>query len=99
MLNSLHGEPGTVHDLDQRLTPFLDEDETTVAPVVETLRRRGWVSGSEPLKLTPEGHRAHGELLEQVQRTRSRLCEGISDQEYRDTVNVLERMSANLEQT
>ncbi|MGW5880499.1 MarR family winged helix-turn-helix transcriptional regulator [Nocardiopsis terrae] len=99
VLNSLHGEPGTVHDLDQRLTPFLEEDETTVAPVVETLRRRGWVSGSESLELTPEGHRAHEELLGQVQRTRSRLCEGISDQEYRDTVNVLERMSANLEQT
>lgn len=97
-LNSLHAEPGTVLQLDQRLAPFLDEDETTVAPAVETLRQRGWVSGLSALELTPEGHRAHDELLAKVQQTRSRLCAGISDQEYRDTVNVLERMSANLEQ-
>lgn len=98
VLNSLHSEPGTVLQLDQRLAPFLDEEETTVAPVVETLRQRGWVSGLVALELTPEGHRAHEGLLEKVKQTRSRLCEGVSDQEYRDTVNVLERMSANLEQ-
>lgn len=99
VLNSLHGEPGTVLQLDERLTPFLEEDEPTVAPAVEALRQRGWVSGLVSLELTPEGQRAHGELLERVQQTRSRLCEGVSDQEYRDTVNVLERMSANLEQS
>lgn len=99
VLNSLHGEPGTVLQLDERLTPFLEEDEPTVAPAVEALRQRGWVSGLVSLELTPEGQRAHGELLERVQQTRSRLCEGVSEQEYRDTVNVLERMSANLEQS
>ncbi|WP_017586427.1 MarR family winged helix-turn-helix transcriptional regulator [Nocardiopsis ganjiahuensis] len=98
VLNSLHGEPGTVLQLDQRLTPFLEEDETTVAPAVEALRQRGWVSGLVSLELTPEGRRAHEELLERVKETRNRICQGISDQEYRDTVNVLERMSANLEQ-
>lgn len=99
VLNSLHNEPGTVLQLDQRLAPFLEEDEPTVAPAVEDLRQRGWVSGLVSIELTPEGHLAHDELLGRVQQTRSRLCEGVSDQEYRDTVNVLERMSANLEQT
>ncbi len=98
VLNSLHTEPGTVLQLDERLTPFLEEDETTVAPAVEALRRRGWVSGLVSLELTPEGQRAHGELLDRVKETRTRICQGVSDQEYRDTVNVLERMSANLEQ-
>jgi DNA-binding MarR family transcriptional regulator len=97
VLNSLQGEPSTVLQLDQRLAPFLEEDEPTVGPAVEALRHRGWVSGLVSLELTPEGQRAHGELLERVQQTRGRLCEGISDQEYRDTVNVLERMSDNLE--
>ncbi|MEU3017811.1 MULTISPECIES: MarR family transcriptional regulator [unclassified Nocardiopsis] len=97
VLNSLHVDPGTVLQLDQRLAPFLEDDETGVAPVVESLRRRGWVSGLVSLELTPEGRRAHGELLQRVSRARERLCEGIGDQEYRDAVDVLERMSANLE--
>lgn len=98
VLNSLHDDPGTVLQLDQRLAPFLEEDEPTVAPAVEALRERGWVSGLVSLELTADGERAHGDLLQRVKRTRERLCEGVSDQEYRDTVNVLERMSANLEQ-
>ncbi|GAB3701586.1 MarR family winged helix-turn-helix transcriptional regulator [Nocardiopsis oceani] len=97
VLNSLHNEPGTVLQLDQRLAPFLDDDESTVAPAAEALRQRGWVSGLVALELTAEGHQAHDTLLERVQQNLRKLSLGISDQEYRDTVNVLERMSANLE--
>ncbi|MEU2948869.1 MarR family winged helix-turn-helix transcriptional regulator [Nocardiopsis alba] len=97
VLNSLRNEPGTVAELDRRLSPFLDEDESTVAPEVEALRSRGWVSGRDPLETTPEGDRIHDALLERVREARERLTEGISDEEYRITVDVLERMSANLE--
>ncbi|SIO84707.1 MarR family transcriptional regulator [Nocardiopsis sp. JB363] len=98
VLSSLHREAATLLQLDQRLLPFLEEDETTVGPAVETLRRRGWVSGMVSMELTEEGVRAHDALLEHVKGTRARLTAGISDQEYRATVDVLERMSANLEQ-
>ncbi|MFI6576090.1 MarR family winged helix-turn-helix transcriptional regulator [Nocardiopsis sp. NPDC050513] len=97
VLTSLHSDPGAVADLDRRLAPFLEEGESSVAPVVEELRARGWVEGSGPLSLTAAGHTAHDALFEKVSDARRRLAQGITDQEYRATVDVLERMSANLE--
>lgn len=99
VLNSLHSEPATLLQLDQRLLPFLDEDETTVGPEVEALRQRGWIKGLVSLEPTQEGQRAHDVLLERVQQTRDRLTENIDDQEYLATVDVLKRMSANLERS
>lgn len=98
VLGSLHREPSTLLQLDQRLLAFLEEEETTVGPTVEALRRRGWVRGLVTMELTEEGSRAHDALLERVQSTRARLTAGIGDQKYRATIDVLERMSANLEQ-
>lgn len=99
VLNSLHNEPATLLQLDQRLLPFLEEDETTVEPEVEALRQRGWIRGLVSLEPTQEGRRAHEVLLERVQRARDRLTENIDDQEYLATVDVLKRMSANLERS
>jgi len=98
VLNSLHDEPGTIADLDRRLTPFLDENEDTVAPVVERLRELGWAEGLVALALTPRGEAEHEKLFARVGEARSRLTRGIADEEYRAAVDVLERMSANLEQ-
>ncbi|WP_017611676.1 MarR family winged helix-turn-helix transcriptional regulator [Nocardiopsis salina] len=97
VLHSRHGGGARVAALDERLAPFLDEEEATVAPVAEQLRERGWVQGQGSLSLTEAGTRAHGELFARVEQSRRRLSEGISEQEYRAAVNVLERMSANLE--
>ncbi|MFJ9553531.1 MarR family winged helix-turn-helix transcriptional regulator [Nocardiopsis sp. NPDC101807] len=98
VLNSLHTEPGTTADLDRRLAPFLEEDEATVAPAVDRLRDLGWVEGLAALALTPRGEAGHAELLSRVEEARARLTRGIGDEEYRVAVDVLERMSANLEQ-
>ncbi|WP_017568973.1 MarR family winged helix-turn-helix transcriptional regulator [Nocardiopsis halotolerans] len=97
-LNSLHTDPGTIADLDRRLAAFLDEGEYSVTPVVEQLRQRGWVEGLVSLALTPAGEAEHEALFARVDEARRRLSRGISEQEYRATVDVLERMSANLEQ-
>ncbi|WP_304455093.1 MarR family winged helix-turn-helix transcriptional regulator [Nocardiopsis sp. YSL2] len=98
VLNSLHSEPGTVADLDRRLAAFLEEDEPSVAPVVDELRGRGWIDGLVALSLSAQGEAAHDVLFEKVQGARRRLAQGISAEEYRATVDVLERMAANLEQ-
>ncbi|XKK39347.1 MarR family transcriptional regulator [Nocardiopsis sp. ARC36] len=98
VLNSLHTEPGTIADLDRRLAPFLEEDESTVAPAVDRLRELGWVEGLVALALTPRGEAEHDKLLARVTEARARLTRGIGDEEYRVAVDVLERMSANLEQ-
>lgn len=98
VLAFLHSEPGSVADLDNRLAPFLEEQERTVAPVVEELRSRGWVQGEETLRLSQEGTAAHDRLFEQVQQSRRQLVRGITAEEYSSTVDVLSRMAANLEQ-
>lgn len=98
VLNSLHTDPGTIADLDRRLAPFLDESEHTVTPVVEQLRRRGWVEGLVSLELTSAGEVEHEALFAKVRDSRRRVSDGISAEEYRAAVDVLERMAANLEQ-
>ena len=97
VLHFLHREPGTLADLDRRLAAFLDENEASTAPAVEELRRRGWVEGLVALDLTDTGRRAHDDLFEKVRGSRERIARGISAEEYRAAVSVLERMSANLE--
>lgn len=97
VLHSLHQEPGTLADLDHRLAAFLDESETSAAPAVEELRRRGWLEGLVALDLTAAGRRAHDDLFAKVRSSRERISRGISAEEYKRTVDVLERMSANLE--
>lgn len=99
VLTSLHTEPGTTADLDRRLAPFLEEDEHTVAPVVERLRTLGWVEGLVALALTSRGEAEHDRLFGRVSEARTRLTRGIGDEEYRVAVDVLARMSANLEQS
>lgn len=98
VLHSLHTDPGTIADLDRRLAPFLDEGEYSVTPVVEQLRQRGWVEGLVSLSLSTAGESAHEGLFARVSDSRRRIARGISDAEYRTAVDVLERMSANLEQ-
>lgn len=98
VLHSLHTDPGTIADLDRRLAPFLEEDEHTAIPAVEHLRQRGWVEGLVSLALTQQGRTEHEALFSKVQDARRRLSHGISAEEYRAAVHVLERMSANLEQ-
>lgn len=97
VLHSLHEGSATMAELDDRLAPFLDEQEQTVAPVVEQLRTRHWVQGQGSLSVTEAGARVHQELFERIQESQRRLSEGISERDYRAAVQVLEQMSANLE--
>ncbi|MFY7068237.1 MarR family winged helix-turn-helix transcriptional regulator [Nocardiopsis changdeensis] len=97
VLHSLYEEPGTLADLDRRLAAFLDDSEVSTAPAVEDLRRRGWLEGLVALDLTDAGRRAHDDLFGKVRASRERISRGISSEEYRAAVSVLERMSANLE--
>ncbi|MER6004371.1 MarR family transcriptional regulator [Nonomuraea angiospora] len=69
--------------------PFTGVDEA-----VERLTARGWLADGE---LTEAGRAAHGEISEKVDRFRQQVVEGVSSQEYAATVDVLRRMSANLD--
>ena len=54
-----------------------------------------WTEGGQAAT-TPDGRAAHGELLAEVAAQRRRVAEGVSAEEYRATVAVLQRMAANL---
>ncbi|MGY6657158.1 helix-turn-helix domain-containing protein [Amycolatopsis sp. TRM77291] len=72
----------------EALKPFGDLQKT-----ISDLRVRGWIDEGG---LTEAGRAAHLRLKAEVDAFRSRATEGISDDEYRTTVGVLERMAANL---
>ncbi|MGW5699800.1 MarR family transcriptional regulator [Amycolatopsis japonica] len=73
---------------EEALKPFGDLRET-----IADLRLRGWM---DEAGLTEAGRAAHLRLKTKIGEFRSRVTEGISDDEYRATVGVLERMAANL---
>ncbi|MBB4920340.1 MarR family winged helix-turn-helix transcriptional regulator [Streptosporangium saharense] len=96
VLNVVSRRPSTPGDIDAELSPFLDRDRPTLAPLAEELRERGWLHGDPALSLTEEGVRVHEELTGKVTETRARITEGITPEEYTATIDVLGRMAANL---
>ena len=90
--------PVTVQELDGRLAPFLDGREPTTGPVLDDLAARGWATRAVDGRgaVTPPGAAAHKRLLADVSAHRRRVTDGITAEEYRATVAVLERVAANL---
>ena len=98
VLTALQTGPVTVQELDARLAPFLGDREPTTGPVLDDLAARGWVTRTAGGRaaVTPAGAAAHERLLADVSAHRRRVTGGITAEEYRATVAVLERMAANL---
>ncbi|WP_431931597.1 helix-turn-helix domain-containing protein [Nonomuraea jabiensis] len=69
--------------------PFTGVDEA-----VERLTARGWLADG---KLTDAGRAAFQEISGKVHQFRQKVIEGVSTEEYLATVDVLRRMSANLD--
>ncbi len=97
-LTALQAGPATVQELDTSLAPFLDDQEPTTRPVLNDLVARGWAAwtADDQAASTPAGAAGHGELLAAVSAHRQRVAEGVTAEEYRATVAVLQRMAANL---
>ncbi|MFJ2028630.1 MarR family winged helix-turn-helix transcriptional regulator [Streptosporangium sp. NPDC087985] len=96
VMNVIARQPRTQADLDAELSPFLSAEQPSLRPVADGLRDRGWLTGDELLTLTGPGIRAHADIHDRVTVTRARVTEGISAEEYRATVDVLARMTANM---
>lgn len=92
-LNTIADGPTPAADVGTALAAF----EPTVAPVVDDLVARGWVSETgDVLTLTDAGRAAHAMVRERVTASRKLATEGITADEYASTVGVLERMAGNL---
>lgn len=84
-------------DIEESLRPFWTAGESGIEEVLADLAARGWVSDVEPYQLTDVGWAAHAQISQTVRTARQAITAGISDDEYRQTVDVLRRMSENLQ--
>ncbi|WP_432588955.1 MarR family transcriptional regulator [Streptomyces sp. HD1123-B1] len=103
VLNSLTAAPCRTDELSAALLPFWGEGAITLDEVLVSLRGRGWVGRVEGegeggrWALTPLGAEGRAEAAGRVGATRRRLMDGVTAEQYHETVRVLSRMAANLE--
>jgi DNA-binding MarR family transcriptional regulator len=97
VLNVLHERPASIDEIDARVSPFLNDDEPSTAPVLDELANDGWAARhGARFELTTTGARRYDELLGEVSRYRRSTIAGISDRDYTTAIDVLERMATNL---
>ena len=108
ILNVLSRGPATVEQLDAAVAPFLaastaaaDEDGVTApetsAEHLSELIESAWVDATASgYELTERGHTAFDALSETVGKLRAELSEGLTPEQYAETVAALEQMARNL---
>lgn len=98
LLNVLSREPATVEQLDAAVAPFLsaDDDESSVEHLTELIES-GWVDATPTgYDVTERGRGAFERLAEVVATQRTVMAAGVTEDEYTQTISVLERMARNL---
>ena len=98
ILNLLERGPTTYAEIDDQAAPYLAPHMPTVRPVVDDLCSRGWATplGPDRVGLTETGTKALTDIQGRVAANRASITEGISERDYRTTVDVLARMATNL---
>ena len=102
LLNVLSSESATVEQLDAAVAPFLSRESeggepATSAEHLSELIDSAWVAATDTgYELTERGRVAFDALAETVGELRGRLSDGLTQQQYDETVEVLERMARNL---
>jgi hypothetical protein len=98
LLNLLTNDDATQAELTELLAPFLSGPQPqSLGEDLAELVESGWVGQEgEVFALTVKGRTSVARLSEVVGRTRETLAQGISTEEYEQTLSVLERMSVNL---
>lgn len=99
LLTVLSRGPATLEQLDLAVAPFLSNGTTpeSSAEHLSELIESSWVDATATgYETTERGSGAYNRLAEVVNANRARASEGVSEQEYRDTIDVLERLAVNL---
>ena len=97
-LNLLHDAPSDAAAVAEALRPFWGEGGITPDQVLSDLERRALVvSDAGRYTLSAAGAATRARIAEDVNVTRRRLVDGVSREEYLATVELLQRMVANLE--
>ncbi len=97
VLNVVEDTPQAT-DADVLTVLAANADTATLTGAIETVTADGWVARPEPdrLALTDEGRTRLAEVAERVDAFRELSTAGITHEEYRIAVTVLERMTQNL---
>jgi hypothetical protein len=101
LLNVLSRQPATVEQLDAAVAPFLsaDDGESSAEHLTELIES-GWVGSTVVgYEVTERGRGAFERLAEVVARQRTVMAQGVSEEEYTQTIAVLARMAGNLGHT
>jgi DNA-binding MarR family transcriptional regulator len=97
-MNLLDEGPSDTPALAEALRPFWGQGAITLDEVLSDLERRALiVNDGGRYALTAAGKATRAKIAEHVDVTRRRLVDGVSREEYLATVEVLQRMAANLE--
>jgi hypothetical protein len=97
LLNLLQDGPMSVQELKTALDPFL-QDRDDFNDALLGLVATGWAdSQNDIVSVTTRGHAQFGLVKTKVAELRQTLTAGISPEDYQATVDVLARMTANLE--
>ncbi len=105
LLNVLSREPATVEQLDAAVAPFLSAGSTgadaaepeTSAEHLSELIDSAWVDATDSgYELTERGRTAFDALAETVATLRAEMTDGLTPEQYQQTVEALERMARNL---
>jgi hypothetical protein len=98
LLNVLDAGPSTVEQLDSAVAPFLadDDGESSVEHLTELIES-AWVDATPTgYELTERGRAAFERLRDVVAERRTAATEGVTADEYEQTLAVLERVARNL---
>ena len=90
VLNTIAHGARTPEDLGAALAPF-----GSITAQLADLRARGWVT--EDGTLSDAGRAAHARVEKRVEAFRTTVTDGVSDDDYRTTIQTLQRCAANLE--
>ncbi|MEX0173769.1 MarR family winged helix-turn-helix transcriptional regulator [Streptomyces sp. LMG1-1-1.1] len=96
---NLVGEGDGTTDTEVHSVLSANADTPTLTTAVDTVLADGWATRPAPgrLALTPDGSHRLTEVASHVAAFRTRSVDGITTDEYRTAVRVLERMIENLE--
>ena len=97
ILNLLCGAAQTRAQIERALAPFWQDAAAELDASLDDLVSRGWVGQGDALALTEQGRAAHARVAARVAETRGRLLQGLTAEQYADTVRILSAMAGNLE--
>jgi DNA-binding MarR family transcriptional regulator len=97
-MHTIH-EHGTIKnsELIEIARPFAGENE--VEKILGNFSTEGLITLKDEAKLTDKGKQLYQQCLEKQQQIRQQAMNGISEQEYKITIQTLQKIVANLENT